>query len=222
MVDNQKNKGQIENLKKEIDRYLKKTSYSAYCMAGTRLKQLYALTKDINDIDKAIEVYTNAIKVEEKSEAYCNRADMYSLKGDNDSAVADFKRANEIYEPSGNYCEDLFMKNHLESISQLQGVKDTIAKLKEEGKMDPEFLKSYETLTDNVMKVANRVHALEHRDEEKTKQILEMQEQIKGLLEKEKISSGNNDELLKLRKEMDIMIKKVGEIKNDVDMIISS
>lgn len=220
MVDNQKNKGQIENLKKEIDRYSKKSSYSSYYMVGTKYKQLYTFTKDINDIDKAIEAFTNAIKVEEKSESYCHRADMYSLKGDHDSAVADFKRANEIYEPSGSFCDDLYMKNHLESISQLQGVKDTIAKLKQEGKMDPEFLQSYETLTDNVMKVTNRVHALELKDEEKNKQIAEMQEQIKALLEMQKNSSGSNDEVLKLKEEMKIVVKKVSEISMNVDMIM--
>lgn len=218
MVD--KNSKKIEGLLKEIERYSKKSSYTAYCLCGGKYKELFLVRKEAKDLDDAIEAYTNAIKQEEKSEAYCHRADLYTLKGDNDSATADFKRANEIYEPSGNYCDDLYLKNHLESISQLQGVKDTIAKLKEEGKMDPEFLKSYETLTDNVMKVANRVHALELKDAEKEKQITEMQAQILELLEQKKQSTGSNEELEKLKKEMDVVVKKLGELSMNVDMLM--
>lgn len=218
MVD--KNSKKIEGLLKEIERYSKKSSYTAYFICGKKYKELFLVRKEAKDLDDAIEAITNAIKQEEKSEAYCQRADLYSLKGDNDSAVADFKRANEIYEPSGNYCDDLFVKNHLESISQLQGVKDTITKLKEEGKMDPEFLKSYEILTDNVMKVANRVHALELKDAEKEKQLAEMQAQIFELLEQKKQSTGSNEELEKLKKEMDVVVKKLGELSMNVDMIM--
>lgn len=214
------NSKKIEAVKKEIDRYSNKTSFTAYSLKGQKLKELFFLTREAKVIDDAIEAYTNAINKEEKSESYCHRADLYTLKGDNDSAVADFKRANEIYEPSGNYCDDLYLKNHLESISQLQGVKDTITKLKEEGKMDPEFLKSYETLTDNVMKVANRVHALELKNTEQEKQLAEMQAQIRELLEQKKQSTGTNEELQKLQKEMDIVVKKLYELSNDVNMLM--
>lgn len=221
MESNKAKNSKIENLRKDADRYRKKPNYNSYMLLGGKLKEIYFLTKDSKVLDECIEVYTDAIKFEEKSEAYCHRADLYSLKNDHNAAVADFKRANEIYEPSGNYCEDLNMKHHLESISQLQGVKDTIAKLKEEGKMDADFLESYDKLCDSVMQVSNRVRALELKDEVKDKQIAEMQEQIKELLERQNNSLGNNEELEKIKKEMATVVQKVGEISMNVDLIMS-
>ena len=79
MSDNKRDYKIIENLKKEIQRYSGKTSYVAYCLKGNRMEKLFLITKDFKDLDDAIEAYTNAIKVEESSDAYCNRANLYCL-----------------------------------------------------------------------------------------------------------------------------------------------
>ena len=153
MVDNNKKIEQkMKGLMKEIERYSSKNSYTSKFLTGKKLKELYDITKDIKHIDEAIKVFSDAIELEEKPEGYIERATLYILKNENDSAFADFKRACKIYKPSENYCDDLYIKDHLEKMSQLICIEESIAKLKEEGKIDEEFLKFYESLNKNCVK----------------------------------------------------------------------
>ena len=158
MVDNCE---KIEKLKEDIEICRSKNSYTRNILAGKKLKELYDITKDIKHIDEAIEAFSNAIELEEKPEGYIERATLYILKNENDSAFADFKRACKIYKPSENYCDDLYIKNHLEEMSQLICIKDSIAKLKDEEKIDEEFLKFYESLNKNCVKL-NKLYDFEH------------------------------------------------------------
>lgn len=215
-MENKNKKNQ--QLLKKIDRYRQKNSYTGKLLLGQYLKKLYDVTNDIKHLDEAIEAYSNAIKLDEEVEGYCERANLYLLKNENDSAFADFKKACKIYVPTGNFCEDLNITNHLKEMSQSISIKDSIAKLKEEGKLDPEFLKFYESLNDHYVKFSNK-YVFKPKYENYNEQIKEINSQIKKLLEQNKQNSENNQEIEELKKDIEIILKKSAELNEKVDIL---
>ena len=163
----------IEEILKDIKRKERTKSYDSYSLIGGYYLNLYKIRKDEKDLDEAIKSYTEAMKYQpEMAEVYVNRANIYVIKNDNESAVQDFAKASELRKKNpGDALDNFYLDNHLSSLSQLQGIKDTISNLKQKGQMDPEFLESYEQLTDNVLKLNNRMYALEVKNDEQAKRI---------------------------------------------------
>lgn len=214
----------IEEILKDIKRKERIKSYDSCYLVGGRYLDLYKVRKDEKDLDEAIKAYTAAIGYDaEKAEIYVLRANIYIMKNDNDSAMQDFKKASELHKKNpGDALDNYYLNNHLESLSQIQGIKDTIAKLKEKGEMDPEFLESYTQLTDNVEKLNNRMFALENKNEEQAKQIAELMNRMNEMSIEIKSNSKSNDEIKKMKEEINTLTSKLNEVSMNVEMVMSA
>ena len=213
----------IEEILKDIKRKERTKTYDSYSLIGGYYLNLYKIRKDEKDLDEAIKSYTEAMKYQpEMAEVYVNRANIYVIKNDNESAVQDFAKASELRKKNhGDALDDFYLDNHLSSLSQLQGIKDTISNLKQKGQMDPEFLESYEQLTDNVLKLNNRMYALEVKNDEQAKQIKELMEKMEQMSIEMKSNNKSDDEVKKLKEEISTLTLKLNEVSINVEMIMS-
>lgn len=220
MVDNKK----VEEILKDIKRKERIPSYDSLSIVGGKYLDLYKIRKDEKDLDEAIKAYTKAMEFDcEKAEVYVHRANIYVIKNDNESAVQDFAKASELHKKyPGDCLDNFYLNNHLSSLSQLQGIKDTIANLKEKGQMDPEFLESYEQLTENVLKLNNRMYALEIKNEEQAQQIAELMKKMEQMSIDMNSNSKSNEEIKKMKEEINTLTIKLKEVNDNVEMVMSA
>ena len=213
----------IEEILKDIKRKERTKSYDSYSLIGGYYLNLYKIRKDEKDLDEAIKSYTEAMKFQpEIAEVYVHRANIYVIKNDNESAVQDFAKASELRKKNpGDALDNFYLDNHLSSLSQLQGIKDTISNLKQKGQMDPEFLESYEQLTDNVLKLNNRMYALEVKNDEQAQQIKELMQKMEQMSIEMKSNNKSDDEVKKLKEEISTLTLKLNEVSINVEMIMS-
>ena len=90
---NRRNLNEIRNIKRDVNATKEAAAKDAH---DAKAYGLFAWARQLNN-DRAIEVYTRAIN--EKSdycEAYCNRGNESSNKGDNDQAIKDYDKAIEL------------------------------------------------------------------------------------------------------------------------------
>lgn len=214
----------IEEILKDIKRKERTKSYDSYSLIGGYYLNLYKIRKDEKDLDEAIKSYTEAMKFQpEIAEVYVHRANIYVIKNDNESAVQDFAKASELRKKNpGDALDNFYLDNHLSSLSQLQGIKDTISNLKQKGQMDPEFLESYEQLTDNVLKLNNRMYALEVKNDEQAKQIKELMEKMEQMSIDMKSNNKSDDEVKKMKEEIGTITLKLKEVSDNVEMVMSA
>ena len=213
----------IEEILKDIKRKERTKTYDSYSLIGGYYLNLYKIRKDEKDLDEAIKSYTEAMKFQpEIAEVYVHRANIYVIKNDNESAVQDFAKASELRKKNpGDVLDNFYLDNHLSSLSQLQGIKDTISNLKQKGQMDPEFLESYEQLTDNVLKLNNRMYALEVKNDEQAQQIKELMQKMEQMSIEMKSNNKSDDEVKKLKEEISTLTLKLNEVSINVEMIMS-
>lgn len=140
----------IDELKNLVNFYDNETTYENFCLKGLKLKELYDLRRNRQDLDNAIESYTNAIKLKEKAEPYCSRAYLYALKNDFDASIADFIKMSEFYFLENDNIYNLEKPIH--TLSQMIGIKEKIKMLKYKGILDSKFINFYEKMSGNTNK----------------------------------------------------------------------
>ena len=175
------------------------SNHPAYNLKGRALMQ-------INRLEESLECYNEAIKLESGNKIYlAQRAKLYGLTGQVDKAFEDLKFISQLQQHDNeDDFSNLILSSTLQEVRKLDSVNKKITELRNDKHINPGLLDAIEDLSSVTGILTVKVGVHEERlsgHDDAIKELQAAQQQSMALMEK--IQNANNEELSKMKTEID-------------------